>query len=47
MPSPLPKVAVIGAGSSGITALKTLAEQGFAVTCYDVVVSVGRKQLEF
>ena len=31
MSSSLPRIAVIGAGSSGITALKTLAEQGFGV----------------
>ncbi|MSX12458.1 MAG: NAD(P)-binding protein, partial [Actinobacteria bacterium] len=31
----LPRTAVIGAGSSGITALKTLAERGFDVTCFE------------
>ena len=33
MSQSLPRVAVIGAGSSGIAAVKTLAEQGFDVTC--------------
>lgn len=41
MPSPLPKVAIIGAGSSGITALKTLAEQGFDVTAYEASDRIG------
>ncbi len=44
MSSSLPRVAVIGAGSSGITALKTLAEQGFDVTCLRGVGS-HRRQL--
>ncbi len=34
MSAPLPRAAVIGAGSSGITALKTLVERDFDVTCY-------------
>jgi cation diffusion facilitator CzcD-associated flavoprotein CzcO len=41
MASPLPKVAIIGAGSSGITALKTLAEQGFEVTCFEASDRIG------
>jgi thioredoxin reductase len=41
MPEPLPAVAVIGAGSSGITALKTLAEQGFDVTCFEASDRIG------
>ena len=41
MPEPLPAVAVIGAGSSGITALKTFAEQGFDVTCFEASDRIG------
>ncbi len=41
MSQSLPRVAVIGAGSSGITAVKTLAEQGFDVTCYEASDRVG------
>ncbi len=41
MPQPLPTVAVIGAGSSGITALKTFAEQGFDVTCFEASDRIG------
>lgn len=41
MSSSLPRVAVIGAGSSGITALKSLAEQGFDVTCYEASDRIG------
>jgi cation diffusion facilitator CzcD-associated flavoprotein CzcO len=41
MASSLPKVAIIGAGSSGITALKTLAEQGFDVTCFEASDRIG------
>ena len=41
MTASLPRVAVIGAGSSGITALKTLAEQGFDVTCYEASDRIG------
>ena len=41
MSSSLPRVAVIGAGSSGITALKTLVEQGFDVTCYEASDRIG------
>ena len=37
----LPKVAVIGAGSSGITALKALVDRGFDVTCYEASDRVG------
>ena len=41
MSQPLPTVAVIGAGSSGITALKTLAEQGFDATCFEASDRIG------
>lgn len=41
MSQPLPAVAVIGAGSSGITALKTFAEQGFDVTCFEASDRIG------
>ncbi|MCD6726197.1 MAG: NAD(P)-binding domain-containing protein [Solirubrobacteraceae bacterium] len=41
MTSSLPRVAIIGAGSSGITALKTLGEQGFDVTCFEASDRVG------
>ena len=41
MPQSLPTVAVIGAGSSGITALKTFAEQGFDVTCFEASDRIG------
>ena len=37
----LPKVAVIGAGSSGITALKGLVDRGFNATCYEASDRVG------
>ena len=37
MSSSLPRVAVIGAGSSGITAMKTLVEQGFDATAVNNV----------
>jgi len=37
----LPKVAVIGAGSSGITALKGLVDRGFDVVCYEASDRVG------
>ncbi|MSX03005.1 MAG: NAD(P)-binding protein [Actinobacteria bacterium] len=37
----LPRTAVIGAGSSGITALKTLAVRGFDVTCFEASDRVG------
>ena len=37
----LPRVAVIGAGCSGIAALKSLAEQDFDVTCYEASDRVG------
>lgn len=37
----LPKVAVIGAGSSGITALKALVGRGFDVTCHEASDRVG------
>lgn len=41
MSTSLPRVAVIGAGSSGITALKTLSEHGFDVTCYEASDRIG------
>jgi hypothetical protein len=41
MTTSLPRAAVIGAGSSGITALKSLAQQGFDVTCYEASDRVG------
>jgi len=37
----LPKVAVIGAGSSGIAALKGLVDRGFDATCYEASDRVG------
>jgi len=37
----LPRVAVIGAGSSGIAAVKALHEKGFDVTCYEASDKVG------
>ncbi len=37
----LPRTAVIGAGSSGITALKTLAQRGFDVTCFEASDRIG------
>ncbi len=39
--SPLPRVAVIGAGSSGIVATKVLAKAGFDVTCFESTDRVG------
>ena len=41
MSSHLPTVAVIGAGSSGITALKGLVEQGIDATCFEASDRVG------
>ena len=41
MSQPLPTVAVIGAGSSGIAALKAHAEQGFDVTCFEASDRIG------
>jgi thioredoxin reductase len=41
MSSHLPTVAVIGAGCSGITAVKGLVERGFDVTCFEVSDRVG------
>lgn len=41
MSQQLPKVAVIGAGSSGITALKGLVDRGFDVTCYEASDRIG------
>jgi cation diffusion facilitator CzcD-associated flavoprotein CzcO len=37
----LPRVAVIGGGSSGITALKGLVDRGFDATCYEASDRVG------
>lgn len=37
----LPRTAIIGAGSSGITALKTFAERGFDVTCFEASNRIG------
>ncbi len=37
----LPRTAIIGAGSSGITALKTFVERGFDVTCFEASNRVG------
>src|SRR5215210_4160217 len=39
--SALPSVCVIGAGSSGITAVKALRERGFDVTCFEKSDRVG------
>ncbi len=41
MSQQLPTAAIIGAGSSGIAALKALAEQGFDVTCFEASDRVG------
>lgn len=41
MPSKLPKVAIIGAGSSGITALKGLVDRGLDVTAFEASDRVG------
>src|SRR3954468_2148201 len=38
---PLPTACVIGAGSSGIAAVKTLAQRGFDVTCFEASDRVG------
>src|SRR5918997_2241086 len=40
-PSPLPKVCLIGAGSSGIAAAKTLHERGIPFDCYELSDRVG------
>lgn len=46
MPSPSsPRVAVIGAGPSGLMAAETLARAGLAVDVYDAMPSAGRKFL--
>ncbi len=37
----LPRVAIIGAGSSGITALKTFVERGFDVSCFEASDRIG------
>ena len=37
----LPRTAIIGAGSSGITALKTFAQRGFDVTCFEASDRIG------
>ena len=36
-----PKIAIIGAGPSGITALKNLATNGFDVTCFEMNDQIG------
>ena len=41
MSQQLPKVAVIGAGSSGITALKGLVDRGFDATCFEASDRIG------
>ena len=41
MSSHLPTAAIIGAGCSGITALKGLVERGFDVTCFDASDRIG------
>ena len=41
MSQQLPTVAIIGAGSSGIAALKACAERGFEVTCFEASDRVG------
>ncbi|HEY5142905.1 MAG TPA: NAD(P)-binding domain-containing protein [Solirubrobacteraceae bacterium] len=41
MSQQLPTAAIIGAGSSGIAALKALDEQGFDVTCFEASDRVG------
>lgn len=41
MADTLPTAAVIGAGSSGITALKALVDRGFEVTCFEASDRVG------
>jgi uncharacterized flavoprotein (TIGR03862 family) len=43
--TPLPHVAVIGAGPAGLMAAEVLAAGGAAVTVYDTMASVGRKFL--
>ena len=40
-PTPLPKACVIGAGSSGIAAAKTLHERGIPFDCYELSDRVG------
>jgi len=41
MSQQLPRTAIIGAGSSGITALKTLVQRGFDVTCFESSNRIG------
>ncbi len=41
MSNQLPRVAVIGAGSSGITALKNLVDQGFDAVCFEASDRIG------
>ena len=36
-----PKIAIIGAGPSGITALKNLSSNGFSVTCFEMNDQIG------
>jgi len=41
MVSALPKVCVIGAGSSGLPVVKALKERGIPVTCYEKTANIG------
>ena len=41
MASALPKVCVIGAGSSGLPVVKALKERGIPVTCYEKTANIG------
>jgi predicted flavoprotein YhiN len=43
--SPLPRIAVIGAGPAGLMAAERLAAHGLAVTVYDHMPSPARKLL--
>ena len=36
-----PKIAIIGAGPSGLTALKNLITNGFDVTCFEMNDQIG------
>ncbi len=45
VPSPANRVAIIGAGPSGLMAAEVLAQGGAAVTVYDAMPSAGRKFL--
>ena len=41
MPDLLPKVCVIGAGSSGLPVIKALKERAIPVTCFEKTPNVG------